>query len=82
MWLSNVMAIVHGDPIPPKEKWADLCETVHISPKVATAILELLKKTNSAMKPGANAKEIATIIDTFGDKLDVERSGNIERKRL
>ena len=76
------MAIVHGDPIPPKEKWADPCESVHISPKVATSILDFLKTAHSTMEPDANAHGIETIISILADKLDVERPGNIERERL
>jgi hypothetical protein len=76
------MAIIHGDPIPPKEKWADPCETVHISPKVATSILDFLKTAHSTMESDANVHGIETIIGILADKLDVERPGNIERERL
>ena len=76
------MAIVHGDPIPPKEKWAAPCESVHISPKVATSILDFLKTAHLTMEPDANAHGIETIIGILADKLDVERPGEIERERL
>ena len=72
------MAIVNGDPIPPKEKWADPCETVHLSPKVATAIFEFLKKTRLTTKPGSCPKEIETAIGILAEKLDVEVYDNIE----
>ena len=34
------------------------------------------------MDPDANAHGIETIIDILADKLDIEKSGNIERDRL
>ena len=75
-WVAS--CVVDGEPVPPKEQGQGFCETIHITPTMATEIRECLIKAYPSVKDSPCAKNIGGIIDELAWKLDVNEDFNTE----
>ena len=75
-WVAG--CVIHGDPLPPREKMQGMCETIYIDPTMATQIRECLMKAYPNLKGCECAKNIGRTIDELAWKLDIEESFNLE----
>jgi hypothetical protein len=75
-WVAT--CVVDGVPVPPREQWQGICETIHITPMMATEIRECLMKAYPNLKGCECAKTIGDTIDALAWKLDVKESFNLK----
>ena len=72
------LCVIDGELLPPREQRQGMCETIHITPTMATEIRECLMKAYPHLKGCECAKDIGTTIDDLAWKLDVKESFNLE----
>ena len=74
-WVAS--CVVNGEPVPPREQGQGVCETIHITPTMATEIRECLMKAYPNLKGCECAKDIGDTIDSLAWKLNIEESFNL-----
>ena len=70
------LCVIDGEPLPPREQGQGMCETIHITPTMATQIRECLMKAYPNLKGCECAKDIGSTIDELAWKLNINESFN------
>ena len=74
-WVAS--CVVDGEPVPPREQGQGVCETIHITPTMASEIRECLMKAYPNLKGCECAKDIGDTIDSLAWKLNIKESFNL-----